>query len=852
MSSALDQILLIPGIGRRGVSLSQLVRELFSGDEDGSIYLVGPQYCYTDTARTTKANENDDVAAFEDLSGKGRHIIQDDPDARGKLKRDLQGNWYVEFNGTSTFYYREEAWFYAAGSAFFAIAVNGTAASGARVISEGSSTSTNQRYAPAMSSGTGSASRSTVFTRANNNTVLVAQEANGPLAFVQENLVILVKDTGTQITRTADRISGEAINYTRSTVLTLDRFSIGAYLAATPSLFFAGRFYGLVGVAYAPTDSQSLLAERFANQLIGKSVVLQNDGWPEKMLASYMQRNQSQAKWFNTTEVATIAERDALTPTMGQWCYVADVGGTSKEYVYDANVSTWVDAGIDGKSTLYSGSSGRMCRAELLARLQSGQHLHEVYGPSAANRNECDFVFLFLASTDTVNRPVAFGDLLRYDRDGAAVSASSGSNGWPAYTIGANRGVITVSNSDPRRLGNVTHFLPFDTGLVGAMPTLILKNATGSPTSFGSVNLSFNDFAGELPDMDLESSTVIRLRNSRLIGDAPAIIPTKNTVTQLSIFDQRISGFERFVSDVYSKRELFPSGTTDLNIEMVSTVDNQPTKELEPKGKSPLKAFADGDVGTAKHKLYELQKDPYSQGFHTWAPIIYALDLTDERALIITFDDAFAEHATVTKDLFETKGVRCVHYVQTDFVDTSGRLTTAQVQSLAAAGFDMQCHNQTGANFTSLNDAQIQAEIEAVNAWFVAAGLPEPNHHAYQNGGVNGQAVIRNIGRLTGRKIGNSGYINKYLHRAMEMPSARSLDGASTSTSHLATLATLDSGVMVFYGHGVYVDDPSESAFGSPVKLSVLSEIIDYCQTNGIAVKTMSQVFDDRCWWGID
>jgi peptidoglycan/xylan/chitin deacetylase (PgdA/CDA1 family) len=848
----MNNIFLAPFGGSTLIPFETLRTSLFGYDEDGAIYLVSPEYCFADTDMTTPAGEDGAVAAVLDLSGNDRHLTQPTVDNRPILKRDSAGRWYLAFNGTTHYLYREEAWFYAAGSSFFAIAINGTATAGARIISEGSSSSTNQRYSPAMSSGSGSASRSTVFTRANNNTVLVAQEANGPLAFVQENLVLLVKDTGTQITRSADRISGAAINYTRSTSLTLNRFSIGAYLAATPSLFFTGRFYGLVGVAYTPTEDQELLAERFVNQLIGKSVVLQNDAWPDKMLASYMQRNMSQAKWFDTTEVATIAERDALSPTMGQWCYVADVAGSSKEYVYDANVSHWVDAGIDAKSALYSGSSGRMCRAELLARLQSGQHLHDVYGPPGANRNVCDFVFLLLTSTNTVNRPVAFGDLLRYDRDGTAVSASSGSNGWPAYTIGANKGVITVSNSDPRRLGNVTHFLPYDTGLIGAMPTLILKNATGNTTTFGSVNLSSNNFAGELPDLDLESSTVIRLRNSRLIGDSPAIIPTKNTVTQLSIFDQRISGFERFVSDVYSKRLLFPSGTTDLNLGMFSSVDNQPTKELEPKGKSPLKAFADGDVGTAKHKLYELQKDPYTQGFHTWAPISYALDLTDERTLIITFDDTFAEHATATKDLFDAKGVRCVHYVQTDFVDTSGRLTTAQVQSLAAAGFDMQCHNQTGANFTSLTDAEIRAEIEAVNAWFVAAGLPEPNHHAYQNGGVNGQAVIRDLGRLTGRKIGNDGYINKYLHRALEMPSARSLDGASTPGSHVATLGTLDSGVMVFYGHGVYVDDPSESTYSSPTKLSVLSDIIDHCQSNGIAIKTLTEVFDDRCWWGID
>ena len=74
-----------------------------------------------------------------------------------------------------------------------------------------------------------------------------------------------------------------------------------------------------------------------------------------------MTLNPEQADWFNTTEVSTIAERDAITPTMGQWCYVANAGsGTSKEYVYDTNTNSWVDASINDKSVLYGGSSGKM------------------------------------------------------------------------------------------------------------------------------------------------------------------------------------------------------------------------------------------------------------------------------------------------------------------------------------------------------------------------------------------------------------------------------------------------------------------------------------------------------------
>ena len=39
-----------------------------------------------------------------------------------------------------------------------------------------------------------------------------------------------------------------------------------------------------------------------------------------------------------------------------------------------------------------------------------------------------------------------------------------------------------------------------------------------------------------------------------------------------------------------------------------------------------------------------------------------------------------------TKALFDSKGVRCTHYIVTDWVDTAGYMTVANLQTLDAGG----------------------------------------------------------------------------------------------------------------------------------------------------------------------
>ena len=198
--------------------------------------------------------------------------------------------------------------------------------------------------------------------------------------------------------------------------------------------------------------------------------------------------------------------------------------------------------------------------------------------------------------------------------------------------------------------------------------------------------------------------------------------------------------------------------------------------------------------------------------------------------------------------MFAAKGVYPTLYVVTDFIDTAGYLTSENLQSLHANGYDLQCHSKTHLHLITLTPAQLDAEYEAVNNFFSDLNIPIPEHHAYPFGESDaeiGASVTKY--RKTGRVIGNANYINTVVSDKFKIQCAKSMDGHSVSDFLKASidLAISSNGLVIFYGHGVYVTDPSESTYSNPTKLSAISEAIDYAIANGVAIKTISQVYED-------
>jgi len=82
-----------------------------------------------------------------------------------------------------------------------------------------------------------------------------------------------------------------------------------------------------------------------------------------------------------------------------------------------------------------------------------------------------------------------------------------------------------------------------------------------------------------------------------------------------------------------------------------------------------------------------------------------------ERRVVITFDDGDVSNAEVALPLLVERGMTAEFFVTSGFVDTPGRLTAAQVRTLAGAGMGVQSHGATHRYLEDLDERALDAEL---------------------------------------------------------------------------------------------------------------------------------------------
>jgi peptidoglycan/xylan/chitin deacetylase (PgdA/CDA1 family) len=81
------------------------------------------------------------------------------------------------------------------------------------------------------------------------------------------------------------------------------------------------------------------------------------------------------------------------------------------------------------------------------------------------------------------------------------------------------------------------------------------------------------------------------------------------------------------------------------------------------------------------------------------------------RAVVITFDDAWADtHANALEHLMERR-VPATLFVPSRQLDHPCRMTRAQLLEIAAAGVSIGAHSRTHVNLTSCDDAELEREV---------------------------------------------------------------------------------------------------------------------------------------------
>lgn len=209
----------------------------------------------------------------------------------------------------------------------------------------------------------------------------------------------------------------------------------------------------------------------------------------------------------------------------------------------------------------------------------------------------------------------------------------------------------------------------------------------------------------------------------------------------------------------------------------------------------------------------------------------------DNGKIVFTFDGGLASCFTKAYPLFLQHGCSGTFYITINQVGVAGYVTWSQLQTMFTNGMDLECHTNTHTGMTTLTEAQVYAQYDAVDAAFIAHGLPAPRHTAYPWGSNNANvqtwtATRRDTARgVLYNRVGTND--NKY-----DLPS---IDLTTELQANLLNIVPAleyvkeNNQALIFLIHSI--DN------GTDMKLQQLADIISYARSMNIDILTIPELY---------
>lgn len=210
--------------------------------------------------------------------------------------------------------------------------------------------------------------------------------------------------------------------------------------------------------------------------------------------------------------------------------------------------------------------------------------------------------------------------------------------------------------------------------------------------------------------------------------------------------------------------------------------------------------------------------------------------LTFRPLVTFAFEDGVVSTYTDWKPLFDTQGEIACSAVVTGLVGGGSYMNWNQILELQAAGWEIENHTKTHPHLTTLNEAELRTEFEGAISDFAAEGIITPilGYPFAEN-----NALVKSIAR-------------EYFRGARNKPTGEGGQGVNPQTlephnlmiqeADATVVATLKARVdtakagnrwVIFYAHE-YTGD----------KGTKFNELIDYIQSEGVDIVTMTEGFD--------
>lgn len=343
-------------------------------------------------------------------------------------------------------------------------------------------------------------------------------------------------------------------------------------------------------------------------------------------------------------------------------------------------------------------------------------------------------------------------------------------------------------------------------------------------------NISSNYFTGKLPNLSVSYSTGVdyNVSDNYLTGTSLTIL--KKGLITFTLANQNdwfptseVDELLKAIADYYQVNAPTANGSFILTGDLVGV----PTDGIANEDKVRIEGYytAAGKNATITVNI----PSPFDNG-----------------KIILTWDG----NVSWCKDVFPVltaNSVKGTFYVTSGTVGGDGMMSWAQVQAVLAAGHDIQCHGETHADFTTLSDAALALQLQAVDTSFTANSIPSPaKHTAYPSGNISdAKILIVDNYRLTGRLYGyvrgvNSCWTNSNKYKIPNMWIEPSTSGSPDMVliKKKILAASINKAAITMVSHGISVNGDHGS-----IKQSDLQEIIDYGKSLGMDFLTISELY---------
>jgi peptidoglycan/xylan/chitin deacetylase (PgdA/CDA1 family) len=107
-----------------------------------------------------------------------------------------------------------------------------------------------------------------------------------------------------------------------------------------------------------------------------------------------------------------------------------------------------------------------------------------------------------------------------------------------------------------------------------------------------------------------------------------------------------------------------------------------------------------------------------------------------------------ADFATTVVPVLKQYGFKAIQFAVSGWVNNPGYLTSAQLQSLATEGYDIQNHTQTHSDLSTLTYADAFAEVSSTDSFITSVTGKKPEFFAYPYGRTDAtaQTALRDVG----------------------------------------------------------------------------------------------------------